>query len=816
MSTINHCGRIINNGVVFVEAMRYALDQVNKNNSELLFGMKAKFRIVDTCRNILTLSRTFKGNLQQFYMGIIGPTTSDQGLLASVVHGAYHAAVVSPSATSQLFEDRTAYFNFFRTVPSDNVQVRALIDVLSFFNWTHISIVHSDGEYGRKGTEETIIRFKNQGGCIARRNAIPMDPHSADYEKIVKDLASATDSNVVVLFTLPEDTTALLAAAENHYPRKFTWVSSTAWVIESVVPNSAAKGSILLRYKSSRDPMFENYFMNLTLKNNNYTWFREFWSDIFKCSIGKANDTRIKCSGNESLHDSAFQLDSTSAQPVLSAVDSIICALRKSIIKWCQNRDLACISRVQRSTFDFEKDIVTFLSNENTSCPELPHSVSMNQYGYYDRNIEIMNFDGEQYKPIGEWSYNQSIQKGHLSMMSLNSIVWNEQNTPKSFCYVPCKIGEIKSFKRDDCCFFCQKCKENEIVVNNTCITCDGLEMPDRQRSICVKLPNKFMHNVHNASYISIAFSLVGTLANTLVIILYIKNRKLRMVKATSIELTSFIFTALYLCFLAPMLYLIKPSQEICGLQRFVIGISLTSCYTPLLLKTIRIYRIFKASEKLVRNPALVSSRSQILICFGILFLQLMLGILWVLKEKPSIVHLLLPNEQKKAVVCSSKSFNIVFNLIPAVILMIACTIYAFKTRKFPSNFNEALRIFTAMYLSCFIWGIFITLVIFLESDKTKVFAMRYTIANFTTVIGLVMLIVLFGPMVKKLCTQADSEPDACVFTNTFQVPIPRSRPETMDFDVSLSPMRDNLRLETSPNIVRRKYATTMDASTNT
>ena len=745
--------------------MRYALDLVNKNNSELLFGMKARFRIVDTCRNILTLSRSFKGNLEQYYMGVIGPTTSDQGLLVSVVHGAHDATVVSPSATSQVFEDRTAYFNFFRTVPSDNVQVRAMIDVLSSFNWTYISIVYSYGGYGRKGTEEATLQFTNRGGCIARKRAIPMYPLQADYEHIIKDLASATDAKVVVLFTLPEDTTALLEAAEKLYPRKFTWVSSTGWVIDSVVPNSAAKGAILLRYKSSRDPMFENYFMNLTLKNNNYTWFREFWSDIFKCSIGKANDTRIKCSGNESLHDSAFQLDSTSVQPTLSAVDSIVCALRKSIIKRCPAKDLKCIKRVKSYTYHFEKDIVSFLSNGNTSCPELPHSVSMNQYGYYDRNIEIMNFDGQQYKTIGEWTYNQSIQKGHLSWTSVNSIVWNKRIKPKSFCYVPCEKGEIKSFKGDGCCYSCESCIGNDVAINNTCFACSKLEMPNGERSHCVPLPSKYMHSVQFGSYISMIFSLLGVAVNTAVISIFIKYRRSRIIKAASIELTSFIFAALYICFLAPLTYLASPSLVLCGLQRFIVGISLTGCYTPLMLKTNRIYRIFKAAETMVRRPVLVSSKSQILICLGLLFLQMLLGVMWVITEPPSVLYLKLHKGSRVAVICNSDTFQVVFNLIPALILMSVCTFYAYKTRRFPSNFNEALSIFTAMYISCFIWGIFITLIIFLEMDKERVFALWFTIANFTTVIGFVTLICLFGPMIRKIYTHHGVEPKREMFS---------------------------------------------------
>ena len=41
-------------------------------------------------------------------------------------------------------------------------------------------------------------------------------------------------------------------------------------------------------------------------------------------------------------------------------------------------------------------------------------------------------------------------------------------------------------------------------------------------------------------------------------------------------------------------------------------------------------------------------------------------------------------------------------------VLIVLCTIYAFKTRKIPENFNEAKHIGFAMYSTCIVWLAFI------------------------------------------------------------------------------------------------------------
>ena len=752
-STENHCGKILKkSGIVYVETMRFALNEINKKN--LLFGMKARYRIVDTCRNVATLVRSFPSTLKTYYMGVVGPTTSEEGSLVAVLHGAREAAVVSHSASSAMFDDRKDYKNFFRTIPSDVLQVKALVDTILFFNWSYVSIVHSHGFYGKWGSHEFLNMASEKKICIGRYHPLPARPVVSDYQKAINVLDSAEGANVVVLITGLHDTNAILEQARILNKKRFTWLSSTSWHLSTINAGQSARGALVLRYASSADKEFEQYFMGLSLESNKYEWFREFWNENFKC-IGK----NCSCSSNQTLRDCNFSLGDISVDLPLSTIHTIACSLRKSIMKRCPSLNLTCINKIRTSTYHFEKDISQFIRDGNSSCPEFRHSVNVNKMGYYNRDFEVMNFDGFKYKKVARWSFNESSRVGSLQLLKEEEIVWANYSLPQSFCSVPCKSGQKIIWADNLCCYSCKDCGSEEIVVDNECSLCFWHQKPDRKNNSCVSIPTATLKQKEPVRSVTLVGSVVGIIANSIFLCLFVRNWKNRIIKASSRELSLAIFIALYICFLCPVVFLLYPSEPVCRLQRFIVGISLTSCYTPVMLKTNRIFRIFNAAEVMKSKPTLVSTRSQILICIALIFLQLLLGILWVIGDPPEVFQLKTEGGGRIAIVCKTASFNFILNLLPCLIVMSVCTFYAYKTRRFPSNFNEALNICITMYFNCFVWGIFIIIILFLETRVDDIFIYLFTIANFTTIIGVITFMGIFGPKIWKLYCAKDVVP---------------------------------------------------------
>ena len=761
VSQLNHCGKLnVETGIVHTEAMRYAIDKINRRS--VLFGKRLGYRIVDTCKNTATLRRSFFSTWRNaFYMGVVGPPTSDEAILAATVHSAHKSAVVSPSASSTVFEDRLTYHNFFSTVPSDTMQIFAFIDIIKYFNWTYISTVNSYGTYGQRAMENFIQALKSTKICVAKRVNLPMNPKSSDYEKKIVELSLVTNARVVIMFTTSEDTRGILTAAANV--KTLNWVSSASWHagLDSVKGvEESANGSLILQYGDTIDEEFSAYFMNLTLKANNHTWFREFWSDVFDCNAVYKNNSKRACTGEENLRASSFNGKYLAVKPVINAVESIICGLQNGILYRCPTGNLSCINYIYKYFYSFEEDVAIYLKNSNTTCQQLNNSVSFNTKGFYLRNLKILNFDGKHYRNVGLWEYNETLKRGSLRM-DTSRISWKDGVTPKSICSLPCKTGEVEVHSNSEslCCFTCKACGINHIVSNNTCMKCQIHEKATVDKRTCFKLPFVYITINRVLGWVTLIGSWLGIILNTFILTIFIRHRNSRIVKASSRELCFIILIALYICFASPFAFLMRPSKVVCGLQRFIVGISLTGCYTPLMLKTNRIFRIFKAAQTMVSKPMLVSSKSQILICVGLICVQLLLGIMWVVGDSPTVVKQHIKNDTEVAVICKFDALNVILNLIPCFVLMAICTVFAFKTRKFPSNFNEASSIGITMYISCFIWGVFIPLISLLAFDKENVFVITFVISGFTIIVGFVTLLGLFGPKVKKIFSHVDIGP---------------------------------------------------------
>jgi hypothetical protein len=64
-------------------------------------------------------------------------------------------------------------------------------------------------------------------------------------------------------------------------------------------------------------------------------------------------------------------------------------------------------------------------------------------------------------------------------------------------------------------------------------------------------------------------------------------------------------------------------------LTRFGVSLSLTVCLSALFTKTNRLSRIFNNSVKQVRQASYVSPKSQLVICFSIISVQLIGILVW-------------------------------------------------------------------------------------------------------------------------------------------------------------------------------------------
>uniref|UniRef100_A0A0K0D123 G_PROTEIN_RECEP_F3_4 domain-containing protein n=1 Tax=Angiostrongylus cantonensis TaxID=6313 RepID=A0A0K0D123_ANGCA len=122
-----------------------------------------------------------------------------------------------------------------------------------------------------------------------------------------------------------------------------------------------------------------------------------------------------------------------------------------------------------------------------------------------------------------------------------------------------------------------------------------------------------------------------------------------------------------------------------------------------MLVKTNRIARIFSQATMSARRPLFISPLSQVVLTSMLAGVQLIGSLIWLLVVPPGSRHNY-PSRDQVVLTCNVPDHHFLYSLAYDGILIIACTVYAVKTRKVPENFNETKFIGFSMYTTCVVW----------------------------------------------------------------------------------------------------------------
>uniref|UniRef100_W5M3S3 Receptor ligand binding region domain-containing protein n=2 Tax=Lepisosteus oculatus TaxID=7918 RepID=W5M3S3_LEPOC len=80
--------------------------------------------------------------------------------------------VISHFATCACLSNRKDFPSFFRTIPSDYYQSRAMAKLVKHFGWTWVGAIRSNNDYGNNGMTTFIQAAQQEGICIEYSEAI--------------------------------------------------------------------------------------------------------------------------------------------------------------------------------------------------------------------------------------------------------------------------------------------------------------------------------------------------------------------------------------------------------------------------------------------------------------------------------------------------------------------------------------------------------------------------------------------------------------------------------------------------------------------
>ncbi|XP_049919075.1 extracellular calcium-sensing receptor-like [Epinephelus moara] len=759
--------------------MAFAIDEINKN-SNLLPNVTLGYSLYDNCGALVVgfsgaLSLA-SGREEQFLLkenclgappvlGIVGDHYSTFSIAISNVLGLYNMPIVSYFATCSCLSDQQRFPSFFRTIPSDAFQVRAMIQILKHFGWTWVGLLVSDDDYGlhvARSFQSDLAQ--SGGGCLAYLEVLPWDSDKSELRRIVH-LIKTSAARVVMVFAHEIHMIQLMEEVVRQNVTGQQWIASealtTATVLQTPDFMPYLSGTLGIAIRWGEIPGLREFLLQIRPDQNDNDTFgnsmvRQFWEHTFKCRFaplpGWVEAGGAPCTGQEDLTNVETEfLDVSNLRPdynVYKAVYALAYALNDMLHCVPGRGPFSGHSCATLQTLE-PWQLVHYLQKVNFTT-SYGDQVSFDENGDALPIYDIMNWlwlpDGRtKVQNVGE--VKRLAFKGEELTINEDKIFWNFE-FKESVCSESCPPGTRMARKKGEpeCCFDCIPCSEGKIS-NKTdsmeCNSCPEDFWSSTHRDHCVPKKTEFLSYHEPLGIFLTTASLLGTFVCAVVLAIFIYHRSTPLVRANNSELSFLLLVSLKLCFLCSLLFIGRPRLWTCQLRHAAFGISFVLCVSCILVKTIVVLAVFKASKPgggahlkwfgplQQRGTVLVLTSIQAAICTA-----------WLVSSSP-VPHKNIQYHNDKIIyeclVGSTVGFAVLLGYIG--LLAILSFLLAFLARNLPDNFNEAKLITFSMLIFCAVWVAFVPAYVNSPgkyADAVEVFAILASSFG--------LLVSLFGP----------------------------------------------------------------------
>ncbi|XP_026048654.1 extracellular calcium-sensing receptor-like [Astatotilapia calliptera] len=290
----------------WTQAMIFAIEEIN-NDPALLPNISLGYRILNSCAsptNALRAALTLASGVEEVDVSshcppaisaLIAESGSSQSIAVAGILGPFHMPIISYFSTCACLSDRTKYPTFFRTIPSDYFQAKALAALVKHFGWQWIGAIQSDNDYGRNG----ILAFKEEvekfGICIAFVGTILRTYTKDRFLKVVEIIKQST-VKVILAFVPEGDFYPLMKEIVNQNITGIQWIASEAWITASrpSTPEiyTAFGGALGFVVQKMAIPNFKHFLTSISPYTDPHAPFvKDFWEIIVSKSLQRVNFT---------------------------------------------------------------------------------------------------------------------------------------------------------------------------------------------------------------------------------------------------------------------------------------------------------------------------------------------------------------------------------------------------------------------------------------------------------------------------------------------------------------------------------------------
>ena len=271
--------------------------------------------------------------------------------------------------------------------------------------------------------------------------------------------------------------------------------------------------------------------------------------------------------------------------------------------------------------YDIEKSEIGLTENP-ISWSHLNRVTSLSRARNLQNSKANENFEDLDYE-----DYSGETSEDRYLYNDINYSDLEDGSAPESVCSRPCRPGEFVILREPaPCCWECRACRDNERLVrrNTSCERCQEFTWPDPQTSFrtCAVIAVTYPLMSELLPMLQIFLGTLAIVISLVIVACYVYFRESRVIKAASRELSVLQMAATFVGYVTVILFQVAPSPFICGALYFLFCLSFALLYCPLLVKAVRIYRIFNSTAKSTRRPKFVSPASQVVMTVCLVAVQ--------------------------------------------------------------------------------------------------------------------------------------------------------------------------------------------------
>ncbi|KAG7268365.1 hypothetical protein CRUP_019575, partial [Coryphaenoides rupestris] len=529
--------RMINSReLLFARAVIFAVEEINKN-SAILNGVTLGYRLYNGCGTESLIRAAIEAvtggeYCQKRVQALIGHSSSGVSRYINHIVGELEIPQISHLSTCACLSDKSRYPTFFRTVPSDQFQILALVQLMKHFGWQWVGIIHSAEIYAADGVAQFIKQGEAEGICV--EYVIRFHKYNTKMKHEVTEKLIASTSNVVLLYMSLSYMKEFFKAVDgNILPRK-QWMGSEAWISQIDLASLGSKnilhGAMGFALPKANIPGLTEFLMSLKPSDEpDSVMIKGFWEIFFDCSFSPSNTTKI-CTGNEDL---------------------------RTISSAYTNTELRSVGNVYAAVYSIAHALHSLLQCENGSNPST--------------GKQCVNKTDVQPKQLLE----------HLKLVNFTTLDGNKVSFDENGDTVAQYELLNWQYEEDD---------------SSDCFVCPVEYWPNEKKDKCILKPTEFLSFKDIMGTSLTFFSCLGVFLSILIFIIFLVHKDTPIVRANNSELSFLLLFSLKLCFLCSLTFIGRPSDWSCMLRHTAFGITFVLCISCVLGKTLVVLMAFRAT----------------------------------------------------------------------------------------------------------------------------------------------------------------------------------------------------------------------------